>query len=367
MNPPISNLLPPASKHLHYFGAGPAALPPEVLREAAEAVVEYKHSGLSILEIPHRGALFADILEETKVLVRILCELDDRYEVLWLQGGGRGQFTMVPQNLLLPGTVAAYADSGHWSEEALKAAGDWGEVAAVCSSKSEGYTRIPDLPAALPPNLSYLHLTTNNTIEGSQWPVLPVVPDAVPLVADCSSDILGLHRDYTRCALFYAVVQKNLGAAGVTLVCLRKELLRRVREEIPEIHSYAAQTKANSLLNTPPVYAVYVALLMLRWTARHGVESLEAQNCAKAARLYAAIDAHPLFEAPVQPGHRSLMNAVFRLRNPALEKSFLQHCTARGISGIEGHRSVGGFRASLYNAVTPESVEVLAQAIEGFG
>lgn len=352
----------------YYFGAGPAALPREVLKEASDAVIEYRgtagSTGLSILEIPHRSALFDDVLEESKMLVRSLCNLDDDWEVLWLPGG-RLQFSMIPMNFLRPGTVAGYADTGSWAAEALENAKLLGEAIAVTSARQSGYGSIPPLPEKLPANLAYLHITTNNTIEGTQWPALPDT-GALPLFADVSSDILGGIRDYNRCSLFWAVVQKNLGAAGVTLVCVRKSLLPKSNAGIPPMLSYAAQAAKNSVLNTPPVFAIYIALLMLRWTAAKGLEKIDRENSEKAATLYAAIGRHPHFHAPAEKAARSRMNVVFRGKSKEVETAFLQACNARGLAGLEGHRTAGGFRASLYNAVPPEAVKELVEVMDTF-
>lgn len=347
-----------------YFGAGPAKLPLSVLEEAAAAVIDYDHSGISILEIPHRGKLFAAILEESKALVKELCRLGDEYEVLWLQGGGRHQFAMVPMNFLGEGDTAGYIDSGHWSADAIEAAKYYGQVQVLASSKADGYMHLPGWPA-VSSDLAYLHITTNNTIYGTQWPaVLPECP--VPLIADMSSDIFSEQRDYSRYALFYAVAQKNIGPAGATLVVVRKDQLQRIRRTIPDALNYAAQVKANSLLNTAPVFAIYTSLLELRWIKARGITAIEAENREKAAMLYAAIEKNPFFHAPVATDSRSKMNIVFRGKDEATEQRFLAQCRTAGIEGIEGHRSVGGFRASLYNAVSLADVQQLVAQINAF-
>lgn len=347
-----------------YFGAGPAKLPVSVLEEAAAAVIDYDHSGISILEIPHRGKPFAAILEESKAIVKELCQLDDAYEVLWLQGGGRHQFAMVPMNFLGEGDTAGYIDSGHWSADAIEAAKYYGQVKVLTSSKADGYMQLPGWPA-VGNDLAYLHITTNNTIYGTQWPAaIPECP--VPLIADMSSDIFSEQRDYSRYALFYAVAQKNIGPAGATLVVVRKDMLQHIRRTIPDALNYAAQVKANSLLNTAPVFAIYTSLLELRWIRARGIAAIEAENREKAALLYAAIGQNPLFLAPVATDSRSKMNVVFRGKDEATEQRFLAQCRAAGIEGIEGHRSVGGFRASLYNAVSLSDVQQLVAQINSF-
>lgn len=348
----------------YYFGAGPAALPKAVLDEASAAITDYEGTGLSILEIPHRGLHFDAILEESKVLVRDLCALDDDWEVLWLQGG-RLQFSMMPMNFLPAGKKAGYAVTGSWAAEALENAKMLGEAEAVTSAKEEGYTHIPLLPHPLPEELAYLHITTNNTVEGTQWPELPDTGD-VPLFADMSSDILGIARDYNRCSLFWAVVQKNLGAAGVTLVCVRKSLLKNGKMALPPMLSYAAHAEKKSVLNTAPVFAIYTALLMLRWTAARGIAVIEEENKRKATLLYDAIDRSPHFFAPAMEAARSRMNAVFRGHTPEIESRFLQACEARGLAGLEGHRTAGGFRASMYNAVPIDAVRELVEVLDTF-
>lgn len=351
-------------KSRYYFGAGPAALPQSVKAEAAAAILDYAATGLSILEIPHRGPHFDAILDESKQLVRSLCGLDEDWEVLWLQGG-RLQFAMMPMNFLPEGKIAGYCVTGSWAEEAFQNAQILGAAEAVTSAKEEGYTHIPLLPHPLPKNLAYLHLTTNNTVEGTQWPELPDTAP-VPLFADMSSDILSRARDYNRCSLFWAVVQKNLGAAGVTLVCMRKSLLESAKKDLPPMLSYAEHVEKKSVLNTAPVFAIYTALLMLRWTAARGIADIEEENKQKAAMLYEAIEGSPYFHAPATDAARSRMNVVFRGANKDIEQRFLQACEERGLMGLEGHRSAGGFRASLYNAIPLDAVKELVGVMDGF-
>lgn len=346
------------------FNAGPAALPETVLQQAAEAILNYDNTGLSILSIPHRGDLFVSILEESKALVKELCGLGDDYEVLWLQGGGRLQFCMVPMNFLHDGATAGYIDSGHWSAEAIDAAQYYGRTAILSSSRADGYTHLPEWPAHPDSNLAYLHFTTNNTIYGTQWPEIP--GSEVPLIADMSSDIFSMQRDYTNCAMFYAVAQKNLGAAGNTLVVIRKDFLERVRPKLAPMLDYKVHAAKNSLLNTPPVFGIYVSLLMLRWIKEKGIDAIEKENRAKAAMLYAEIERNPLFHTAVAAGSRSLMNVVFHGRTREMEKQFLECCAGRGITGIEGHRSVGAFRASLYNGMPVAGVEKLVAVMHEF-
>ena len=346
------------------FNAGPAALPEEVLEQAAAAVRGYGNTGLSILELPHRGTHFLDIIEESKTWVKKLCNLGDEYEVLWMQGGGRMQFCMVPMNFLAQGEMAGYIDSGHWAAEAIDYARHYGEATVLASSKNTNYDRLPEWPA-IPQRLSYVHITTNNTIFGTQWHKIPKTK--IPLVADMSSDIFAQKRDYTKYALFYAAAQKNLGAAGVALTVIRKDMLDRIGRSLPPMFSYKAQAKENSILNTANVFGVYISLLMLRWTADKGIAAIEKDNRQKAQLLYDAIDSSAIFVPHVtETAHRSLMNVCFTAKTAKQEKEFLTLCEKNNITGIKGHRSVGGFRASLYNCITIGAVEELVSMMQDF-
>ncbi len=372
---------------MHYFGPGPAALPKTVTDAAADAVLQYADTGISILSLAHRSPQFGAILEDANSLVNTLCDLRDEYHILWLPGGGRAQFAMLPMNALsetkeerrktkeetpnaqrlIPNDkTAAYIDSGYWAHDALQTARTVGEVAVIASSREVVYRALPDISSLeFPPNTVYLHQTTNNTIFGTQF-LQPLPPVSVPLVADMSSDILGVPRDYRQYALFYAVAQKNLGAAGVTLVCIRKDFLPKMADGLPPFLSYKAHVAAGGVLNTLPVFNIYTCLLMLRWTAAQGLQNLFQTNARKAEMLYRALDESPHFTAPVEKDSRSRMNVIFRGNTPEIEAAFLHHCTARGLSGIEGHRSAGSFRASLYNGVAEESVAALVAAIRDF-
>ncbi len=340
------------------FNAGPAALPPEVLHEAAKAVNKYKKTGFSILELPHRGPEFAEILEESKHLVKKLCKLDDNYEVLWLHGGGRQQFFMIPMNFLSQDGAAGYIDSGHWAEEAYQYATSYGNAQVLASSKKVNYTSLPEWPAKIPAKLAYLHLTTNNTIYGTQWGQTPDVK--VPLIADMSSDIFSRKHDYSKYSMFYAAAQKNLGIAGLALAVIRKDMLKRSVRELPPMLSYAAQVKEGSILNTANVFGIYVSLLMLRWIDAKGIDSIEKENKAKAKLVYDTIDSSSIFTPYVkEKAHRSMMNVCFTAKTPEVEKRLLELCEENDIAGIKGHRSAGGFRVSLYNAISMEWVEQL--------
>jgi len=346
------------------FNAGPAALPHTVLEQASEAILNYNNTGLSILSISHRGKLFTDILEESKQLVKELCGLGDEYEVLWLHGGGRLQFSMIPMNFLAENDTAGYIDSGYWAHDAIEYAKYYGNVIVLSSSEENNYNQLPEWPADIQSGLAYLHFTTNNTIYGTQWKHIPQTE--VPLIADMSSDIFSKHINYSRCDMFYAVAQKNIGAAGATLVVVKKEMLHKIVRTLPPMLDYGAHAKHNSVLNTSPVFSIYTALLMLRWTKQKGIIVIEKENTEKAALLYKEIERNSLFTCNIKHTDRSMMNVCFTSHNPEHEKAFIQFCEEHNITGIEGHRLVGAFRVSLYNAITIADVKHLVSVMQEF-
>ncbi len=351
----------------HNFNPGPAVLPEPVLAEAARAVLELDDTGISILETSHRSREFQSIIEEAEHLLRELMNIPDSYEVLFLQGGARLQFGMIPLYFLkAPGEKAGYVDTGVWARKAFEEARKVGNAIIVASSKDDEYRSIP-LNFDVPSDIKYLHITSNNTIYGTQWWRFPESP--VPVIADMSSDILSRPIDVSQFAMIYAGAQKNAGTAGVTIVILNREFMETGRMgELPEMLDYSAHARANSLLNTPPVFSVYVTLLTLRWL-KHigGVQAVYSLNQQKASLIYQVIDTFSeVYEGHARPEARSIMNVTFRLRDPRLEAEFLKVCQSAGIVGIKGHRSVGGFRASLYNALSIESVKVLAEVMEDF-
>jgi phosphoserine aminotransferase len=346
------------------FNAGPAALPIEVMQQASDAILNYNNTGLSILSIPHRGKLFADILEESKQLVKELCHLNDDYEVLWMHGGGRLQFSMIPMNFLAENDSAGYIDSGYWAHDAIEYAKYYGNVMVLSSSKDKNYTELPPWPTDVPEGLAYLHFTTNNTIFGTQWKNIPKMN--VPLIADMSSDIFSKHINYTNCDMFYAVAQKNIGAVGATLVVVKKDMLNRIVRDLPPMLNYRAHAKHNSILNTSPIFAIYTALLMLRWTKQKGIDTIERENDQKAEALYAELHRNSLFQCDVKLADRSMMNVCFKAVKPEHEEAFVQFCEQRSITGIKGHRSAGAFRVSLYNAITIKDVEQLIAVMQEF-
>ena len=350
---------------LHNFNAGPSALPAEVIEQAAQALHNFNSSGLSLLEIGHRTSLFVPVMEEARQLARELMQLDADHEVLLLHGGATLQFLQVPMNLLDSTGVAAYTETGTWSVKAIKEASLLGKVAIAGSSAADHFTSIP-ATLQVDPSAAYLHITTNETIAGTQWHRIPYDCNC-PLVADMSSDILSRSLDFNRFDLIYAGAQKNMGAAGVCLVVVNKNCLGKVTRAIPSFLDYRLHIKEASMLNTPPVFAVYVLLLTLRWVkANGGVVAMEKNNIEKATLLYDTIERIPLFSLPVKKEDRSLMNAVFLIKEAALEKEFAAAAKAEGMIGIEGHRSVGGFRVSLYNAISLASVRTLTDFIHEF-
>lgn len=349
---------------IHNFNAGPSILPQSVLQEASNAIINFNNSGLSILEIGHRTPLFEAVMQEAISLVKELMKLDDEHEVLFLHGGATTQFMQVPMNLLNDKESAAYADTGVWSTKGIKEAKLFGNVDVVCSSKEKNYNFIPK-DFAVPNEATYFHITTNNTIYGTQWQEIPKV--SMPLVADMSSDILSRKLDFNSFGLIFAGAQKNMGAAGVTLVVVNKQILGKLKRAIPPIMDYQNHIKAASMLNTPPVFAVYASMLTLRWLKENGgVEAIEKINDQKAALLYNAIDNSNLFKPTAAKEDRSKMNVCFVMENVDKENAFLEFTKQNNIYGIKGHRSVGGFRASLYNALPLSSVEYLVGKMEEF-
>ena len=349
---------------IHNFNAGPSILPKSVFEEAAQAVLNFNDTGLSILELGHRTTIFQAVMDEARALVKDLMKLDDDREVLFLHGGASTQFMQVPMNLLDAKETAAYTDTGVWSTKAIKEAKLFGKVEVVCSSKESNFTFIPK-DFAVPNDAKYLHITTNNTIYGTQWQNIPKTSNS--LVADMSSDILSRVLDFNSFDLIYAGAQKNMGAAGVNLVVVNKNILGKVKRTIPTILDYRNHIKEGSMLNTPPVFAVYVCMLTLRWLkAQGGVAAIEKLNDEKAALLYAAIDESPLFTVTVNKEDRSKMNVCFVMNDSVQEEAFLKFTKDNDIVGIKGHRLVGGFRASLYNALPISSVQVLTQLIKKF-
>ena len=355
-------------RRIYNFSAGPSVLPLPVLAEASEAVREINGSGMSLLEVSHRGRDYDAIHSET--IAAILHNLGlsaDEYAVVLGGGGASLQFVMLPMNFLAAGQTADYADTGEWSNKAAAEARRYGSVHIAGSSQASGYDYLPR-PLELTPGARYLHLTTNNTIEGTQWHDLPDT-GGTPLVADMSSDIFALDRDYRRFDLIYAGAQKNAGPAGVTMTIVRRSFLETAARDLPPMLSYPVQVAKDSLYNTPPVFAIYVVGLVMKWIATEGgVSAIAARNREKAALIYDALDAAPDFYRPcVREKHdRSVMNITFRLADPALDAALLAEAKAADMEGLPGHRNVGGFRASVYNAFPREGCAALAALLTDF-
>jgi phosphoserine aminotransferase len=348
---------------IHNFSAGPSILPQSVMQEAAQACTNFNGTGLSLLEMSHRSKDFEGVIAEAEALVRDLYGLDDSYGVVFMTGGASTQFTLLAMNLLNADATAAYTNTGVWAAGAIKAAKEFGNVNVVASSEADNYTHIPK-DYEVPNDSAYFHYTTNNTIYGTQAHSVPQV--GVPLIADMSSDIFSRRLDATQFDMIYAGAQKNMGAAGVTLVIVKKDLLGKVNRKLPAMFDYRSFIDKGSMLNTPPVFPIYVSMLTLRWIKAQGLAQIEANNFKKQAVLYQAIDENPLFKGTVAVEDRSWMNVNFVMTRPELEADFTAHCKATGISGLPGHRSVGGFRASIYNALPLESVEFLVEQMRVF-
>lgn len=349
---------------IHNFNAGPSILPKEVFEEASRAILNFNETGLSILEFGHRTPMFEAVVSEAMELVRELMQLDGNKEVMFLHGGASTQFFQVPMNFLSKDRKAAYLDGGVWGSKAIKEAKLFGDVDVVASSKDRNYSYLPT-GYTIPNNAAYFHYTTNNTIEGTQMGDIPSTP--VPLVADMSSDVLSCGMDFNRFSFIYAGAQKNIGAAGVNLVVADKDFLATGNTAIPSMMDYRQHVANGSMLNTPPVFAIYVCLLTLRWLKKiGGVPAIEKINNQKADLLYTTLASLPMFNLPVPSQDRSKMNAVFTMHDPALEKLFLTRCKEEGMIGIKGHRSVGGFRVSMYNAMPLSSVVDITDLIKDF-
>jgi len=346
----------------HNFSAGPSILAPEVFQKASKALLDFEGTGLSVIEISHRSPEFVRVIERARALALEIAGLDDSYTALFLQGGASMQFLMVPYNLLE--TKAAYIDTGTWANKAQKEAALFGNAEVIASSKADGYKYIPK-NVTVPTDIDYLYITTNNTIYGTEYHSLPQT--SVPLVADMSSDIFSRPLDYKQFSLIYAGSQKNLGASGSTLVIVKKDILGKVSRKLPSMMDYQLHIKNDSMFNTPSTFAVYVNLLVLEWIqAQGGLQALGKRNRAKADLLYGEIDRNPLVVGYANKEDRSLMNVVFNLTDESTKERFDALCKEANISGIKGHRSVGGYRASIYNALPLESVQVLVDVLKEF-
>src|SRR6218665_3355808 len=357
------NLLEICHMKKHNYSAGPCILPQEVFEKSAQAVLNFNNSDLSILEISHRSKDFVAVMEQARALVLELLGLEGKgYQALFLQGGASLEFLMVPQNLMKTDGKAAYLDTGTWANNAIKEAKLFGETVVVASSKEQNYNHIPT-DYTIPADASYFHCTSNNTIFGTQMKSFPQTD--IPVVCDMSSDIFSRSLDFSKFDLIYAGAQKNMGAAGTTLVVIKEEILGKSGRTIPSILDYEKHIKAESMYNTPAVFAVYTCLLTLQWLkAQGGIAAIEKINEAKAELLYNEIDRNPLFIGTADKKDRSNMNATFLLVDEKNQETFDKMWKEAGISGLPGHRSVGGYRASMYNALPLESVQVLVDVMK---
>lgn len=344
----------------HNFSAGPCILPQEVLLKASEAVMDFNNDGLSLLEISHRSKPFVDVMEKARSLALELLGLEGKgYKALFLQGGASTQFLMVALNLLEK--RAGYLNTGTWSDKAIKEAKIFDDVYEVASSKSANYNYIPK-GYEIPSEYDYFHCTSNNTIFGTQMKSFPSCD--IPMVCDMSSDIFSRTLDFTQFDLIYAGAQKNMGPAGTTLVVVKEDILGKVSRKIPSMMDYKVHIDKGSMFNTPPVFAVYVSMLTLEWLKNlGGIKAIEEQNEMKARVMYSELDLNPLFKGYAVKEDRSLMNATFNLTNDNLKETFETMLKEAGISGLNGHRSVGGYRASMYNALPLESVKALVEVM----
>lgn len=348
----------------HNFYAGPAILPQEVLQQASNAVKEFNGMDLSLLEISHRTKEFESVMDESESLVRELFGINDDYAVLFLTGGASSQFYMIPMNLLRDGEKAAYINTGVWATGAIKEAKIYGNPEVIASSESDQFRHIPR-DYNIPGDAAYLHITSNNTIYGSQYHYWP--SSAIPLICDMSSDLFSRPVDGNQFDLIYAGAQKNLGPAGVTLVVIKKSLLSRAGRKIPTMLDYKTHADKGSMYNTPPVFPIYVSMLTMRWIKKiGGLDVVQSRNEAKAKLLYDEIDRNPCFLGTVRNEDRSRMNVVFVPTKAEYESLFLDACKKADCVGLAGHRSVGGFRASLYNALELNSVQVLVNVMQEF-
>jgi phosphoserine aminotransferase len=350
------------------FSAGPAALPESVLQTAAAEMLDWHGSGMSVMEMSHRGKEFMGIAEQAHSLLRELLAVPSNYKVLFMQGGAIAENAIVPMNLLRGHASADYIDTGEWSRKSIKEAKRYGGVNVAASSKAGGDTAIPPREGwQLDPNAAYVHICSNETIGGVQYHVTPEVGD-VPLVADMSSDILSRPVDVSRYGLIYAGAQKNIGPAGLTIVIVREDLLGQAHPATPSAFDYRIVADNDSMYNTPPTYAIYIAGLVFQWIKdQGGLTAMDARNRAKAALLYDLLDATPFYSCPVAPACRSLMNVPFKLKDAALDEAFLAGAKARGMVQLKGHRVVGGMRASIYNAMPIEGVQALVDYMREFG
>jgi phosphoserine aminotransferase len=351
---------------IYNFSAGPAMLPKEVMEKAQAEFCDFQNSGSGLMELSHRGPQFSQVIEETESDIRELMGISDDYSVCFIQGGASMQFAMIPMNLMLPGGFAEYANTGTWSNKALKEAEGFGSVNVIASSKETNYDRIPVIRHWKPTEgASYLHITSNNTVAGTQYHAFPET-DA-PLIADMSSDIMSRNINVNDFGLIYAGAQKNLGPSGLALVIIRKDLAERTPSTVPTMLKYGTYIKNQSMFNTPPTFAIYILGLVAKWLkGKGGIKGIEVINDAKSEALYELIDNSDFYRSPVDPASRSKMNIVFRLPSEELEAKFISDASNEGLKSLKGHRSVGGIRASIYNAMPMKGIEALVDFMNEF-
>lgn len=356
------------TERIHNFGAGPGVLPESVLRQAQQDIWNIGGSGMGVAEHSHRGKLFEKIITEAEEEARQLAGIPDNYRVLFIQGGASQQFAMVPMNLLPEGGTADYLVTGVWSEKAIQEAAKFGATHVAVSAAGSKFTRIPDAAEiAYSSAPTYVHITTNNTIYGTQWRDLPPVPEGVPLIADTSSDMFSRPIDVSKYGLIYAGAQKNLGPSGVVMAIIRDDLADRAPASLPTMMQYRTYVKERSLYNTPPTLAIYMVGQVLKWIRETGgLAAMAERNAEKAALLYDFLDQSSVFRTPVHPDSRSQMNVVFRCATDELDSKFLGEAGKRGMEGLKGHRSAGGIRASIYNACPRASVVALVDFMKEF-
>ncbi len=353
---------------VYNFNAGPSTLPRDVMEIARDEFLNYDNLGYSIMEASHRSPEFQNVIDTAEKNIRSLLNISDDYSVLFLQGGASTQFSMVPVNLLSTTQTADYAQTGAWSEKAIKEAQRCGSVKIVASSKDSNYNHIPEIESWDPTeNNGYLHITSNNTIFGTQFHQFPKCSPESPLIADMSSDILSRKLDINEFGLIYAGAQKNLGPSGVTVVIINKNLLGRIPKNLPAMLDYNTHIKSTSLYNTPPTFAIYIIMLTTNWIIKNGgLANIEEVNNKKAQLLYDKIDTGDFYSCPVEKASRSKMNVCFRLPSEELEATFLKSAKDEGMIGLKGHRSVGGTRASIYNAMPLDGVQFLVDFMSNF-
>lgn len=356
-----------SDKRIFNFNAGPAALPLSVLKEIQSSFLNYNGCGMSVTEISHRSTYFDDIINDAVARTKRLLNLDDRFHVLFIQGGASLQFSMIPMNFLSGGRTADYVNTGTWSTKAIKEAEILKkDINVAASSEDKDFSYIPE-NIEFTRDATYVHITSNNTIKGTQWQKFPET-NGVPLVADMSSDIMSRTLDMEKFGMIYAGAQKNIGPAGLCMVILRDDLLKQAKDDLPSMLKYSTYSSKNSMYNTPPCFGIYVVQLILKWLEEEigGLAEMEKRNINKAKFLYDFIDENDFYRATAEKKSRSLMNITFRLPDENLEKKFIAKAQANGFGGLKGHRSVGGCRASIYNATSPEAVEALVEFMKSF-